>query len=151
MMSEADTLGSIFFAMLFFHSYALGPIDEGAPPRYHVIIDETHRFVKAPIQQMFSEARKYGLSLIMADQWLGQLEEHTREGIINNKKARRSALRSLPIRPRTPPGFSNRMSRRMISLNKVKGRPPLPPSTMRKRCLRSRSEPCRHPLYFMMW
>jgi len=85
MLSEADNLGSIFFAMLFFHSFALGEIKEGEPARYHVIIDETHRFVKAPIQQMFSEARKYGLSLIMADQWLGQLEESTRQGILNNK------------------------------------------------------------------
>lgn len=85
MLSEADNLGSIFFAMLFFHSFALGEIKEGEPARYHVIIDETHRFVKAPIQQMFSEARKYGLSLIMADQWLGQLEENTRQGILNNK------------------------------------------------------------------
>lgn len=85
MLSEADNLGSIFFALLFFHSFALGEIKEGEPARYHVIIDETHRFVKAPIQQMFSEARKYGLSLIMADQWLGQLEESTRQGIINNK------------------------------------------------------------------
>lgn len=85
MMSEADNLGSIFFAMLFFHSFALGEIKAGEPPRYYLLIDETHRFVKAPIQQMFSEARKYGLSLIMADQWLGQLEEETRQGIINNK------------------------------------------------------------------
>ncbi|MBZ0282470.1 MAG: TraM recognition domain-containing protein [Anaerolineae bacterium] len=85
LLSEADNLGSIFFAMLFFHAYALGEIQEGEPPRYYVILDETHRFVRAPIQQMFSEARKYGLSLILADQWLGQLEESTRQGIVNNK------------------------------------------------------------------
>lgn len=85
LLSEADNLGSIFFAMLFFHAYALGELKEGKPPRYYVILDETHRFVRAPIQQMFSEARKYGLSLILADQWLGQLEESTRQGIINNK------------------------------------------------------------------
>jgi hypothetical protein len=85
LLSDANEIGSIFFAMLFFHAYALGQLEDGAPPRYYVILDETHRFLRAPIQQMFSEARKYGLAIIMVDQWLGQLDEHAREGIINNR------------------------------------------------------------------
>ncbi len=84
-MSDIENLGTILFAQLFLHSVSLGLHPDDLPPRHYLVIDETHRFITTPLNEMLSTARKYGLSLLMADQWLGQLDEDTRKAIVNNK------------------------------------------------------------------
>jgi hypothetical protein len=83
--SEIGALGAILFAQLYMASYSLGEIAGDAPPRYYLIIDETHTFITTALETMFSEARKYGLSLVMVDQWIGQLDKGTQNAIVNNR------------------------------------------------------------------
>lgn len=83
--AEVGSLGAILFAQIYMAAYSLGEIAGDAPPRYYLIIDETHTFVTTALDRMLSESRKYGLSLILSDQWLGQLDDDTRRSIINNK------------------------------------------------------------------
>ena len=83
--SEAESLGAILFAQLYNTVQAMGYQADGAEPRHYLIIDETHRFMTDMAELAFSEARKFGLSLMMADQWIGQLDAGTQEAIVNNK------------------------------------------------------------------
>ena len=82
--SEVSTLGAIFFAQFFLASLSLGEHPGGDLPRFYLYVDETQRFITSGLPDMFSEARKFGLSLTLANQYIGQLDEDTREGIVNN-------------------------------------------------------------------
>jgi hypothetical protein len=83
--SEIGNLGAILFAQLFLNSKSLGVHPSEQPPRYYILLDETHRFITTQIDEMFSEARKFGLSLILSDQWIGQLPKDTQAAIVNNR------------------------------------------------------------------
>lgn len=82
--SEVDNLGALFMAGFYMASEALGDIREGDPPRYYLYIDEVERYVTSPIPDMFTEARKLGLSLMLANQYLDQLSRETLNGILGN-------------------------------------------------------------------
>lgn len=82
---ELGTLGTILLAQFFLASLGLGALPQGKPPRFFLYTDETHTLVNSTIPTLFSEARKFGLALILADQWLGQLDEEVRAGIVNTR------------------------------------------------------------------
>lgn len=82
--SEAASLGAIIFAELYNTVQAMGYQEDDAAPRHYLIIDEAHRFMTNMVELAFSEVRKFGMPLIMADQWIGQLDQDTQEAIINN-------------------------------------------------------------------
>jgi hypothetical protein len=82
--SEVSTLGAIFFAQFFLASLTLGEIPENAPPRYYLYVDETQRFITTALPDIFSQARKFGLSLTLANQYIGQLDKETQAGITEN-------------------------------------------------------------------
>lgn len=54
---------------------------------YFVYIDEVQRFVTSSLEDMFSEARKFGLSLTVAHQFLEQLPDTTQNAIMGNAGA----------------------------------------------------------------
>jgi hypothetical protein len=82
--SEVGNLGAIFFANFFLASESLGALEGGEDPRFYLYVDETQRFITTAIPDMFSEARKFGLSLTLANQYIGQLDGETQSGISNN-------------------------------------------------------------------
>ncbi|MEZ4671449.1 MAG: type IV secretion system DNA-binding domain-containing protein [Anaerolineae bacterium] len=51
---------------------------------YYLYIDEVQHFVTTSLPTMFSEARKYGLALIVANQYLHQLAGNTLSAVVNN-------------------------------------------------------------------
>jgi len=51
---------------------------------FYVYIDEVQDFVTTSLDEMLSEARKYGLSLTTAHQFLGQLEGKTLDAVMGN-------------------------------------------------------------------
>jgi hypothetical protein len=51
---------------------------------YYLYIDEVQNFITTSLSTMFSEAAKYGLSLSVANQYLGQLEGGTLDAILGN-------------------------------------------------------------------
>lgn len=51
---------------------------------YYVYVDEVQKFVTSSLPEVLSEARKYGLSLVTANQYLGQLSGRTLEAVMGN-------------------------------------------------------------------
>jgi len=86
-VSEVDSLGAIFFTQFLLASQALGSIADGALPRHYLYVDEAHRFTTSPIADMYSNLRKYGLSLTLSSQYLKQLSTEILEGIWGNEGA----------------------------------------------------------------
>ncbi|MEZ4672599.1 MAG: type IV secretion system DNA-binding domain-containing protein [Anaerolineae bacterium] len=82
--TEVGSLGAILFAQLFLASQRLGAQDGSLPPRCYLYVDEAQRYITTAFPSLFSEARKFGLSLTLACQYLGQLDEETQDGVVNN-------------------------------------------------------------------
>jgi hypothetical protein len=51
---------------------------------FYLFIDEVQQFITTSLPEVFSEARKFGLSLTVANQFLGQLKGKTLEAILGN-------------------------------------------------------------------
>lgn len=82
--TEAETLGSLLISK--FQIAAMSRIDQKPSERvpYYLYVDEVQKFITTSLPQVFSEARKYGLRLAVANQFLGQLTGKTLEAIIGN-------------------------------------------------------------------
>jgi DNA helicase HerA-like ATPase len=61
-----------------------GDISQPLRRPFHLIIDEFQNFLSDNFEEILSEARKYGLSLILAHQNLVQIEKRMRESIFAN-------------------------------------------------------------------
>ncbi len=73
-------LGSAFLSMLWSERLAHG---EGAPP-LTVVIDEAQTFALPSLSQMLSEGRKYGVRVVLANQYFGQLPQDLRASMEGN-------------------------------------------------------------------
>jgi hypothetical protein len=82
--SEVGTIGAIILAQMFIAAQSLGYLKDGELPRAYVYVDEVERIVTSPIPEMFATARKFGLSLTLANQYLTQLTPETQDGILGN-------------------------------------------------------------------
>ncbi len=51
---------------------------------FFLYVDEAHSFLSLSFADMLAEARKYGLSLFLTHQYLGQLQEDIRAAIFGN-------------------------------------------------------------------
>src|SRR5690606_11892620 len=80
--TERDLIGALLISRL----QVSGMYDQGGTP-YFVYIDEVQRFVTSSLDNMFAEARKFGLSLTVAHQYLEQLPDTTQNAIIGNAGA----------------------------------------------------------------
>ena len=52
--------------------------------RFYLCVDEVQQFVTTALPEILSEARKFGLSLTVANQYLGQLRGNTLEALLSN-------------------------------------------------------------------
>jgi hypothetical protein len=82
--NEAGNLAALFIAGFFSASQTLGDIGNSAPPRYYLYIDELERVVTSPLQEILAQVRKFGLSLVMAHQYIDQMPTETVKGILGN-------------------------------------------------------------------
>ncbi|MDE1881504.1 MAG: TraM recognition domain-containing protein [Euryarchaeota archaeon] len=73
-------LGSAFLSMLWSERLARG---EGAPP-LTLVIDEAQTFAVPSLSQMLSEGRKYGVRVVLANQYFAQLPESLRAAMEGN-------------------------------------------------------------------
>jgi hypothetical protein len=76
---ERDLLGALIVSRLQMSGMKI-PTDEP----FYLYIDEVQRFVTSSLHEVFSEARKYGLSFITAHQFLGQLSGKTLDAVMGN-------------------------------------------------------------------
>ena len=80
--TERDLIGALLISRI----QMAGMYDQGGTP-YFVYIDEVQRFIISSLDKMFDEARKFGLSLTVAHQYLEQLPDTTQNAIIGNAGA----------------------------------------------------------------
>lgn len=59
-------------------------IDENQRPDFFLYVDEFQNFATESFANILSEARKYRLSLILAHQYMAQLDEKVRDAVIGN-------------------------------------------------------------------
>lgn len=86
---NAKLLGLLMVAKLQMAALARADMDESERNDFFLYIDEFQNFVTESISTILSEARKYRLSLIMAHQYMGQLEDEkgdtsTRDAVLGN-------------------------------------------------------------------
>ncbi|MBK9123531.1 MAG: type IV secretion system DNA-binding domain-containing protein [Chloroflexi bacterium] len=82
--SEVGALGAILMSSFFLASESIGYQDGGEPPRFYLYVDELEKFVTSPVDDILSQARKFGLSVTLANQYLGQMSPGTLESILGN-------------------------------------------------------------------
>lgn len=79
---SANLLGSLYVSALMDEAMGRG-VGERIEP-FHLILDEAHRFTTESLATGLSEARKYNLSLVAADQFLSQTTEPIRDALLGN-------------------------------------------------------------------
>lgn len=80
----ADLLGSLLMAKIQMAAFSRSNIRREKRIPFYLYIDEFQNFASESFEVILSEARKYGLSLIMAHQTLSQISEELRSLILGN-------------------------------------------------------------------
>lgn len=76
----AHLLGGLILSSLFLAATARRTLT----PAFYVVVDEFQHFTTDSIATILSEARKFGLGLTLAHQYLGQLGDTIRDAVIGN-------------------------------------------------------------------
>jgi hypothetical protein len=80
-----DDTSALFaaFVVAMFQKAALSRVDTYNRPPYLLYLDEFQRYTTSNIQDILSEARKYGLSLVLAHQYLNQLSDSLKSAVLS--------------------------------------------------------------------
>ncbi len=81
---SADLLGSLLLAKIQMAAFSRTDISADKRRPFYLYIDEFQNFASESFMVILSEARKYGLSLIMAHQSLAQISNELRSMILGN-------------------------------------------------------------------
>jgi hypothetical protein len=81
---SADLLGSLLMAKIQMAAFSRSDILQRKRIPFYLYIDEFQNFASESFSIVLSEARKYGLSLIMAHQTLAQISEEMKSLILGN-------------------------------------------------------------------
>lgn len=76
---ERDLLGALLVTQI-----QIAAMRQSRSTPFFVYIDEVQRFVTTSLSEVLSEARKYGVALTTANQYLGQLTGKTLEAVMGN-------------------------------------------------------------------
>jgi hypothetical protein len=116
---EAETLGALLVSKFQTAAMGRGELSSENPTEFFLHIDEVQNFVTTSLPKVFSEARKYGLRLVVANQFLSQLEGKTLEAIMGNVGAtiifRVGAKDAVALAPFVKPQFD---VRDLVDLNR---------------------------------
>jgi len=80
----ANLLGSIVVSKLQLAAYVRAAMPENRRRDFHCYIDEFQNFTTESFVGILAEARKYRLNLVLANQYLGQLDERIRSSVLAN-------------------------------------------------------------------
>jgi Holliday junction resolvasome RuvABC ATP-dependent DNA helicase subunit len=80
----SSMLGSMLVTAIELAALSRSLEEENTRVPYYLFVDEVHSFVSLSFADILSEARKYGLSLFMAHQYIDQLPEKIRLAIFGN-------------------------------------------------------------------
>jgi len=76
--------GRLLLNGIFRHAISRADIPPAKRRPFYLFVDEFQNFSSGDIGSAMSEARKYGLALILANQTLGQLPDHTVQSLLGN-------------------------------------------------------------------
>jgi type IV secretion system coupling TraD/TrwB family protein len=82
--TEAHLLGALMIARVQAAGLARLHLPDEQRPDFHMILDEAHDFGTGAIPSLLSQARHYGVSLILATQFLSALTEKTQAALLAN-------------------------------------------------------------------
>jgi hypothetical protein len=77
-------LGSLLVAKIGLTGLSRADLPEAERRDFYVYLDEFHTFATLSLATMLAELRKYWVSLIVAHQYLGQLEDDVRDAVLGN-------------------------------------------------------------------
>ncbi|REJ76315.1 MAG: DUF87 domain-containing protein [Acidobacteria bacterium] len=80
----ANLLGSLLISRFDLAALSRANVPESERKDFTVYLDEFHNFTTKSLELMLSELRKYRLSLVLANQYLYQLEPRIREAVLGN-------------------------------------------------------------------
>ena len=80
----SSLLGAMLIGAIQHASLHRARLPEESRKPFYLYIDECHSFVTLSFATILAEARKYGLSLFLAHQYIGQLDERVRMAIFGN-------------------------------------------------------------------
>ncbi|MGB9598387.1 MAG: type IV secretory system conjugative DNA transfer family protein [Minisyncoccales bacterium] len=83
---NSKLLGGFLIAQLYFSAMSRTDLPEEKRKPFYLYVDEFQNFVTESFVNILSEARKYGLVLILANQYLSQLIEARPEGFVSKIK-----------------------------------------------------------------
>lgn len=81
---NASLLGAMVITKIFQAAMSRADISEEERTPFGLYVDEFHNFATSTFGEMLSEARKYGLHLTLANQFLGQLDPAIRKTVFGN-------------------------------------------------------------------
>ncbi|MCA9875388.1 MAG: type IV secretion system DNA-binding domain-containing protein [Anaerolineales bacterium] len=81
---ERETLGALLVSKFQIAAMSQSRLGDRTTDPYFLYVDEVQHFSTTSLPQMFSEARKFGLSLVVANQYLKQLEGGTLDAVMGN-------------------------------------------------------------------
>jgi len=77
-------LGMIIVGKILIAAYSRADIPEEERKDFYLYIDEFHNVTTKTIANALAEARKFRLNLVLAHQYIGQLDEETRKAVFGN-------------------------------------------------------------------
>ena len=77
-------LGAMIVTRIQLAAMSRANLPENERKYFYLYVDEVHNFLTESFADILSESRKYGLGLILAHQYIGQLEKVIREAIFGN-------------------------------------------------------------------
>lgn len=77
-------LGALIVNAIFLAALRRADVPEAKRRPFYLYVDEVHNFLTLAFADILSESRKYGLNLILAHQYLDQLQPEVRSAILGN-------------------------------------------------------------------
>jgi len=86
LMGESNTslMGYVVFSKLWAAALSRAELDESRRLPFHVYVDEFQNMTSPALPTILSEARKFGISLTLANQFFAQVDADLREAIVGN-------------------------------------------------------------------
>lgn len=81
---NCSLLGSMIVTKIQLAALSRADTDERERRAFYLYVDEVHNFLTLSFADILSEARKYGLHLVLAHQYINQLDEKIRSAIFGN-------------------------------------------------------------------
>ena len=80
----AHILGALFVTSIASAAFSRAGIEEKDRVPFYVYMDEFHNFTTLSLVNMFSELRKFKVGLVLAHQYLHQLDENIKKAVLGN-------------------------------------------------------------------